>query len=100
RHQPDLFILYMGNNDFVGLHTAAPYALDLTLRPRWFHIVQWIKSSKLGQVVESFGETVFRSSRRTHEVFGDMDFFRKRRLAPDDPRRRRLHENFRVNFQE
>ena len=91
RHQPDLFIVYMGNNEAVGLHAPGPETTFLDRHQFLIRLMQAARSSKVGQLLVSFG----RSSRPPAQ---DMDFFRAHRMLADDPRRDSLYENFRANL--
>jgi tetratricopeptide (TPR) repeat protein len=91
RHEPDLFIVYAGNNELVGLHGADPES-SLVDRHLWLsRAVHGLQGTRLGQWLGSMKK---RESRETQ----DMDYFRKHRVAADDPARRRVYENFAENL--
>ena len=93
RHQPDLFVVYMGNNEAVGLHAPGPETTFLDRHQVLIRLMQAARSSKVGQLLVSFG----RSSRPPAQ---DMDFFRAHRMRADDPRRESLYENFQANLED
>ena len=97
RLKPDLFILYMGNNEVTGLHepspTSGPWATWLPLL-RW---VQWVKATRWAQLAQPL---VSRWAREKETRNQDMAYFRERRLAFDDPRRRAVYDNFRANLED
>ncbi|HEU0009453.1 MAG TPA: tetratricopeptide repeat protein [Verrucomicrobiae bacterium] len=91
RHEPDLFIVYAGNNELVGLHGADPES-SLVDRHLWLsRAVHGLQGTRLGQWLGSMKK---REARETQ----DMDYFRKHRVAADDPARRRVYENFAENL--
>ncbi len=91
RHEPDLFIVYAGNNELVGLHGADPES-SLVDRHLWLsRAVHGLQGMRLGQWLGSMKK---REARETQ----DMDYFRKHRVAADDPERRRVYENFAENL--
>jgi len=93
--QPDLFVVYMGNNEAVGLHAPGPdsgvFHRNLTL----IRAVQCIRSTRLGQWLA----VVIAKMGRDHSGEHDMEFFRAHRTAPDDFRRAAVYANFRGNLQ-
>ncbi len=99
QHQPDLLLVYMGNNESIGLYSPEPGALNLAPYRRIIRAIQVIKKSKLAQLMES----VLRATGGTHNSKlkeQDMDFFRAHRLAADDPLRNSIYDNFRANLEE
>ena len=92
-HQPDLFIVYMGNNEAVGLHAPGPETTLLDRHRILIRLMQAARSSKLGQLLAALGSP----SRRPAQ---GMDFFRAHRMSADDPRRESLYQNFRANLED
>ena len=91
RHEPDLFIVYAGNNELVGLHGANPEA-SLVDRHLWLsRAVHGLQGTRLGQWLGSMKK---RDARETQ----DMDYFRKYRVAADHPARARVYESFGKNL--
>jgi tetratricopeptide (TPR) repeat protein len=91
---PDLFLVYMGNNEMIGLHSPGPRGINWACYPRLIRFGQWVKGLRLAQAFDAV---------RAHlaSVKGpeqDMEFFRRARLAADDPRREPVYENFRANL--
>lgn len=95
-HEPDLFLIYMGNNETVGLHSPNARGFSLTPHRRLIRLTQWLKTTKWAQLVRDLARSV-RKSNAQHPV-QDMAFFRQNRLAFDDPRRAAVYENFRANL--
>jgi tetratricopeptide (TPR) repeat protein len=92
-HEPDLFILYMGNNEVVGLHTPVPGRFNLTPYLTALRFEQRLKSTKTAQLAASLAGR-WAAKTRLH----DMDFFRRMRMTLDDPQREPVYENFRQNL--
>ncbi len=94
---PDLVVIYMGNNEMVGLHAPGPETNRLTGYPRWIRLRQWLRSTKSGQFLWSqFKSTAGHPDLDRQQ---DMNFFRRHRLAYDDPRRGFVYENFKQNLE-
>jgi hypothetical protein len=88
--QPDLFIVYMGNNEVIGLHGPEPGCSRFS---------QWLWVIRAGQFLK--GTRIGRASvvARLHPP-QDMEFFRKHRLPPNDWRREAVRKNFAMNLQD
>ena len=95
--QPDCFLVYMGNNEAVGLYSPEPSGFNLASSRLLLKTVEWAKATRLGQLAD----TVVRRA-RPHARPGtqDMDFFRNRRMSADDPRRALVYDHFRSNLAE
>ncbi|MBP8304823.1 MAG: tetratricopeptide repeat protein [Phycisphaerae bacterium] len=96
RAEPDLFVLYLGNNEVVGLHGPGPNSSFLDRNRTLIRAVHWLKSLRIGQ-----GFTRLRdASKAGEENRQDMEFFRGYRVALDDPRREAVYRGFRSNLEE
>jgi tetratricopeptide (TPR) repeat protein len=93
---PDLVVIYMGNNEMVGLHAPGPESYGLTAYPRWIRVRQWLRSTKSGQFLWSQLKSA--AGHPDLDRQQDMEFFRRHRVAYDDPRRRFVYENFERNL--
>lgn len=98
RLSPDLFLVYLGNNETVGLYAPEPEAFNLAAHPQLIRVMQGAKRLRLAQLVES-GARRWRGTASPRPA-QDMAFFRSQRLAFDDPRRVPVYENFRRNLLE
>ena len=92
RLEPDVFIVYMGNNEVIGLHGPEPGCSRLSQSLWVMRAGQFLKSTRIGQV--------FRKSVRKDAPPQDMEFFRKHRLSPDDWRREAVRRNFAANLRD
>ena len=93
RLNPDVFIVYMGNNEVIGLHGPEPGCSRLS---QWLPLMRagdWLKSTRLGQFLQ-------RSEAGGQKSEQDMEFFRKHRLAPDDWRREAVREHFAADLRD
>lgn len=92
RHHVDLFIVYMGNNEVVGLHApnpgSPPWAQSLAL----IRAGEWVRRTRLGELLTS----ALHSAEPGDQ---DMEEFRKHRLRADDWRRDKNRQNFRANLE-
>lgn len=96
-HDPDLFLVYMGNNEAIGRYAPEPDSKNLRSNLRLLRTEQRIKTTRLYQWLESIVRKIrVKPEKKTQ----DMEFFRKHRLAADDPQRKSIYKNFRANLQE
>jgi len=96
RLQPDVVIVYMDNNEAVGLYAPGPHSGRLTSFLPLLRAFQWVRSTRLGQLMETSLAGL------THEDAPadkqDALFWQEHRVAADDPRRGAVYNNFRVNL--
>ena len=96
RLSPDLFIVYMGNNEAVGLHAPGPRSGRLTGHRSLLRCVQRTRSTRLGEWASPALDRLNRESAPTQSQ--DAAFFQEHRVATDDPRRGAVYDNFRANL--
>jgi tetratricopeptide (TPR) repeat protein len=99
RHQGDLWLIYMGNNEMVG-----PFGAETSygLRAPGLGLIRAIlaiKSTRTGQLLDAFGRRL-RSNSSTPKQWGGMKMFANNRLAYDDSARLRGYANFRGNLED
>jgi tetratricopeptide (TPR) repeat protein len=92
---PDLFIVYMGNNEFIGLHSPSPEEFNFTPYLRLLRLGHAIKATRLAQLTQSLLRRFLPKPERRMQ---EMDYLRRQRLAFDDPRRRAVYDNFQANL--
>ena len=94
---PDLFLIYMGNNEMIGLHAPDPDEFQLSANVRWLRFQHAVKRTKLAQLGDSL---LARMSKDRPVKPQDMELFRRHRLALDDPRRESVYRNFGLNLRD
>ena len=92
---PDLFVVYMGNNELIGLHSPSPEEFNFATHPRLLRLGHAIKATRLAQLVQSF---VRRFLPKPERKMQEMEYLRRQRLAFDDPRRQAVYDNFEANL--
>lgn len=98
RHQGDLWLIYMGNNEMVG-----PFGAETSygLRAPSLGVIRTIlaiRSNRIGQLFDA-GIRRLRSS-STPKKWGGMEMFTNNRLGYDDPVRLRAYANFKGNLED
>ncbi len=99
RHQGDLWLVYMGNNEMVGPFGAETsygfHAPSLAV----IRTILAIKTTRIGQLLDAFGRRL-RSNSSTPKQWGGMEMFANNRLGYDDPARLRAYANFKGNLED
>jgi len=96
RHQGDLWVIYMGNNEMVGPFGAATVFGRQV--PGWLSIrlTLALKSTRLGQALESL---IRKWGKKSAGPWSGMGMFAEQQVAPDDPRRQIAHRHFARNLE-
>lgn len=99
RHQPDLLIVYMGNNEVVGPFGPSaiwnPFSSSLALIR--FNVA--LKTLRLGQLSSRLAEAVA-SPKDNPPVWLGMEMFLQSRVTADDPRLRAVYRHFKANLED
>src|SRR5204863_5323581 len=90
RREPDLFLVYMGNNELVGLHGVSADSTFVDRHLALSRMLDTLKGTRVGQLALSGKGKQDRSQ--------DMVYFRQNRCAADDPRREPVLQNFAANL--
>jgi tetratricopeptide (TPR) repeat protein len=93
---PDVVIVYMGNNEAVGLYAPGPHSGRLTSFLHLLRALQWVRSTRLGQLMATALAGLSHEDAPADKQ--DDLFFQEHRVAADDPRRSAVYHNFRANL--
>ncbi len=91
RLEPDLFVVYMGNNEVIGQHGPTTF---LGRHPGLIGPLQRVKQTRFAQGLRAAIESVTPAS-SGQEPFQAMESFRACRVARDDPRREGTYRSYR-----
>jgi tetratricopeptide (TPR) repeat protein len=92
--KPDLFVVYMGNNEVIGLYGPESF---LGRYPSLISALHRVKQTRVCQLVRNGvkrGLSAFQPKEETQTI----EFFRQHRMALDDPRRKAVYRNYRNNL--
>ncbi len=96
KHQGDLWLVYMGNNEMVGPFGAAT-VFGARAPPLWFIRAQLqLERFRLGQLLLALSQKLHRVDRNA--TWGGMEMFVRNQISPDDPRKRQAYSNFERNL--
>ena len=99
-HNPDLFIVYMGNNEVIGPYGPPTLPSILYARQGFINASMTFKQrSRLGQLVGQMAEAV--TSSKGHErQWQGMEAFLAAQLRADDPKLRHCRRHFERNLRD
>ena len=92
---PDLFLVYMGNNEVVGPFGASDVFRGYTPSVRTVRASLWLKSTRTGQLV---GRIIDSVTGRGKQVWMGMESFAGAGVRADDPRLKTTCDNFAANL--
>ena len=93
--QPDLFVVYLGNNEVIGPYGMSDVFGGYTPSLGAIRASLWLKSTRSGQMV---GRLIDSLSGRGGQVWKGMESFVGAEVAADDPRLSATYENFASNL--
>jgi tetratricopeptide (TPR) repeat protein len=97
RLEPDLFLVYMGNNEVVGPYGAGTVFSPLVSSRSLIRAAIALKAFRTWQLVEESVES-FSSRNRRPERWRGMEMFLEERVRGTDPRLRRMYDHLERNL--
>lgn len=99
RYEPDLFVVYLGNNEVVGPYgPGCTYLSDM--KPLWvIRLSVWVRSTRTGQLVASTLAKIS-SLKKPPQEWGGMAMFVNNAVRGDDPRLEAVYRNFEANLRD
>lgn len=97
RYQPDLFIVYLGNNEVVGPYGAGTIFAPLSANLSLIRFGIALKSTKLGQLLTSVTRSIGGDSPK---VWTGMEMFLGKQVRKSDPQMEIVYRNFRQNLED
>jgi tetratricopeptide (TPR) repeat protein len=95
--QPDLFIVYMGNNEVVGPYGPGTVFQQWSPSLKFIRANIWLKSTRTGQLMEN-AVRYFHANSKAPSPWRGMEMFLGNQVAADDPRLEAVYVNFRQNL--
>jgi tetratricopeptide (TPR) repeat protein len=95
---PDLFVVYMGNNEFIGLYGPRTPVSFFGRRPGLIPAFHFVKGTRTAQLFRRLlgANPEARQSRPSTRTAA---FFREHYTSLDDPERQYVYRNFRANLE-
>jgi tetratricopeptide (TPR) repeat protein len=96
-HQPDLFVVYMGNNEVIGPYGPGSIFQKWSPSLKYIRANMWLKTTRSGQLLD---DTVrrFHSRNGTPASWPSVETLLDNQVSPDDPRMETVYGNFRQNL--
>jgi tetratricopeptide (TPR) repeat protein len=99
RFEPDLLVIYMGNNEVVGPYGPGCAYLS-SAPPLWLiRASVWVRSTRTGQLLERFLGSLAPAGAKPKDWKG-METFAGSTVRGDDPRLEAVYRNFSSNLQD
>lgn len=99
RLSPDLFVVYMGNNEVVGPYGPGSAYLS-AMPPLWMiRASAWTKSTRTGQLLGAVASRLA-GARKPAGEWGGMAMFLEHAVRGDDPRLETTYANFEANLRD
>ncbi|MEE9501166.1 MAG: tetratricopeptide repeat protein, partial [Candidatus Aminicenantaceae bacterium] len=95
--KPDLFIVYLGNNEVVGPFGAGTVFQSFSPNLAMIRASLWVKSLKIGQLLDSLVQNLF-SKEQKNRVWRGMEMFLENQVSLNDPRLEKMYAHFKKNL--
>lgn len=99
RREPDLFIVYLGNNEVTGPYGAGTVFTPLSSNLGLIRAGVAVKATRVGQMLMDLSELVGRG-RRGPEVWRGLQMFLDKQVRADDPGLSAVYRHFRRNLED
>lgn len=97
RHEPDVFIIYMGNNEVVGPYGSGTVFTTVAPPLGLIRIGTEVKSTRTGQLLQ-YAWRALAPGEEQSQAWGGMQMFLGSQVRAEDPNMRRVYENFARNL--
>jgi tetratricopeptide (TPR) repeat protein len=97
KHDGDLWIVYMGNNEMVGPFGAATVFGKQAAPLPYVRLVLAVKRTRVGQLLAAWSGKIGGHAPRAPS-WGGMQMFLNNQISPDDPRKKTVYQNFKGNL--
>ncbi|MCJ7675033.1 MAG: tetratricopeptide repeat protein [Sedimentisphaerales bacterium] len=99
RRRPDLFIVYLGNNEVVGPYGAGTVFTPLSSSLALISLAIALKATRTGQLLTSLFDWAA-SRRNTPRVWGGMAMFLEKQVRADDSNLETVYRHFHRNLRD
>jgi len=95
--EPDLFIIYLGNNEVVGPFGAGTVFQSFSPNLKMIRASLWVKSLKIGQLLDGLVQNLSNKEEK-NRVWRGMEMFLENRVPQNDPRLEKVYSHFERNL--
>ena len=97
--KPDLFVVYMGNNEVVGPYGAGTIFSSLSKSMFLIRINVAMKATRVGQLMSRLADITSRANTRP-ETWGGLEMFLGKQIRQDDEKMQYVYSHFRRNLED
>ncbi len=97
RYEPDLFIVYMGNNEVVGPYGAGTVFAPLSKNLALIRLGIALKAARFGQLLTNIATRVAQRE-GVPETWGGLEMFLDKQIRPDEPQMQAVYSHFGKNL--
>jgi tetratricopeptide (TPR) repeat protein len=97
--KPDLFVIYMGNNEVVGPYGAGTIFSSLSKSMFLIRINIAMKATRVGQLMSRLAYITSRANTKP-ETWGGLEMFLGKQIRPDDEKMQYVYSHFRRNLED
>ncbi len=98
--EPDLFVVYMGNNEVVGPYGAGSAVRGFLGSRRAVDASVRLRGTRTGQLLTAAGRAVAARRDDVRREWGGLEMFREQLVTADDPRLERVYGNYAANLED
>lgn len=98
RHDGDIWIVYMGNNEMVGPFGAATVFGRRAPPLPYIRFVTAVQETRIGQLAVSLARRLHRGAAAPRTSWGGMEMFLNNQIPPDSPLKEIVYRNFARNL--
>ena len=99
RLKPDLFVVYMGNNEVVGPYGAGTIFSSLSKSMFLIRINIAMKATRVGQLMSRLADITSRANTRP-KTWGGLEMYLGKQIRQDDEKMRYVYSHFRRNLED
>jgi tetratricopeptide (TPR) repeat protein len=97
--QPDLFIVYMGNNEVVGPYGAGTVFSPLSASLSFIHFDIALKATRIGQMLTNLLGLVS-PQKNVPKIWRGLEMFLEKQIPANDPRLETVYQHFKRNLED
>lgn len=99
KYEPDLFIVYLGNNEVVGPYGPGTMLTPIISNRSLLHLTIKLKATKISQMITQ-GLEKLNILKSPYKKWKGMEMFLQNKVQLNDPRLKVTYQNFRDNLEE
>lgn len=99
KRKPDLFVIYMGNNEVLGPYGPGTVFAPLSSKLSLIRLGIFFKGTRLGQLLARIAKVIGKSKKKP-VVWRGLEMFLKNQVRKDDLRLESTYDHFRANLED